>query len=175
MYTFQSSWTEDSPSVVGYTQGCSMNPKEVKTIREAADRFMKHTTVWRVEGVPNSVRVELPFPGIDQKPLYFFVIKRKDTRRFSLILHTESIGIFSTQDTLARLQAILITYGLLLSEDAVIMEENIKIPLHQRIANVAQAIIGIDGIRRLWKTELNRRTNAESQIAGQESHSTNGS
>lgn len=167
---------EGSLSRVRYTQGCSMNPKEIKTIREAADRFMKHTTVWRVEGVSNSVRVELPFSGVDQKPLYFFIIKRKETRRFSLILHVESIGISSVKDTLAILQGILTTYGLLLSTDAVIMEENIKIPLHQRIANVAQAIIGIDGIRRMWKIEFNRRTqNAESEIAGQESHSTHSS
>lgn len=148
-----------------------MNSKELKTIREAASYFMRGTLVQPIEGVSNSARIELPLLSIDKKPLYFFIIKRKDTRRFSLILHVESIGILPVADTLSRLQSILTTYSLLLSQDAIIMEENIKIPLHQRIANVAQAVIAVDGIRRLWKTELIRRTHAESQVARQDGHS----
>lgn len=143
-----------------------MNNKEVKTIREAALEFMKKATVTLVADVSNTVRIELPVLGNDKKPLYMFVIKRKDSRRFSIIAHTESVGILPGNETLNILQAMLDSYGLLLSPEAVIMEENVKIPLHQRIGTMAQALIGVDGVRRLWKSESLRRPNVTSQVVG---------
>lgn len=141
-----------------------MNRVEIKTIRDAAQLFMKHATASPVIDVSNCIKIELPFLGYDQKPLHMFVIKRKDSRRFSIIVHIEASGILSTRDSMAILQPVLKTYGLLLSAEAVIMEENIDIPLHRRISAMAQALIGLDGLRRLWQSESNRSSNAASEV-----------
>ena len=137
-----------------------MNKREMHVVQNEATRFMYGSKMLGVADVSNSVRVEIPLLGFDGKPLYFYVVRRAKDGRFSLILPTESIGILPIDTTLSILQKILKTYGLLLSQEAVIMEENIAISLHKRMATMAQAIIAIDGIRRLWKTESDRRNNA---------------
>ena len=133
-----------------------MNKREIKVIYDAARRFMAECAIGNVPGVLNALRVEMPLLGLDGKPLYFYVAKREN-KRFGLILPTESIGILPVNTTLAMLQNVLRTYNLHLSQEGVIMEDNIAIPLHKRMAAISQAIIAIDGIRRLWKTEFDRR------------------
>lgn len=153
-----------------------MNPKEIKTVKEAAERFMKDISVEVVPTVSNSVLVQLPLLGLDGLKLHFFIIKRKETRRFSLIFHTTSFNILPITETLEVLQDLLHTYGLLLSQDGIIMEENIKIPLHKRIAVLSQALIGIDSLRRLLQVGNIRRTqDAESKEVGSQGRSANGS
>ena len=147
-----------------------MNKREMRVILQEAARAMPGSTVHEVEGVSNSVRVKTPFVGLDGEFLYFYVFKRAQNNRFSMMLPTESIGILPVITTMAILQKILRTYGLLLSQEAAIIEENVALPLHKRMAIISQALVGIDGIRRLWKVEFDRRTNAsESETSGQSS------
>lgn len=131
-----------------------MNKHEISTIRQEAQRFTKGITV--VEFDLDSVKLELPYINADKEPLYFFVTKRKGMKKFSLLVPVASVGLYASNNTLSLLQPFLKTYGLLLSQDATIMEES-TLPLNQRFRNLAQAIIGIDGIRRLWKVENDRR------------------
>ena len=122
---------------------------------------MPDCAIGNVRGVLNAIMVELPLLGLDGKPLYFYVARRTGNKRFSLLLPTESIGILPINSTLLILQQILRGYGLLLSQEAVILEENIGIALHKRMSTMAQAAIAIDGIRRLWKTEFDKRNSID--------------
>jgi hypothetical protein len=131
-----------------------MNKHEIQTIRQEAQRFMKDISLVIED---SAIRLVLPFLNSQSEEMYFFVVKRKESKKFSLLIPVQSVGILAIESTLALLQPVLKTYGLLLSQDAVIMEES-KLSLHKRIGNVAQALIAIDGVRRLWKVEHDRRT-----------------
>lgn len=146
-----------------------MNKHEIQTIRQESQRFMKDIKLTEVEG---SVRLDLSFSDPQSNTLYLFVAKRKGNRSFSLLIPVQSTGILTVQSTLAMLQPLLKTYGLIISQDAVIMEENTKLSLNKRIRNMTQALIALDGIKRLWKVEFNRRQNAsESQVVEPTSNS----
>lgn len=137
----------------------NMNGQAIRAVRDACKRFMPSLKIYEVQDEPNTLRIEIsPTPN-----LYFFIGKRKADGRFSLLVPVESAGLNAVSSTLVRLQPLLRTYGLLLSQDAVIMEENIKLPLDQRIGIMTWALIGLDGIRRLWHEESKRITNAQSQ------------
>lgn len=140
-----------------------MNKREFNVIKKEAERFMSGLVVEPLTAEESAVKVTLPMTGIYDRPLYFFVVKRKAARRFSLILHVESIGINAVEGTLSILQQLLRTYNLILSQEAVIMEENVDRPLHKRMGTMVQVLLGIDAIRRLWIDEHNRRKHAESQ------------
>lgn len=136
-----------------------MNKKEIRTVNQEAQRFMKDTKLVLVEEV-DSVKLELSFSDPKSQALYLFVAKRKGEKTFSLMLPVESVGMIAVDETLVRLQPLLKTYGLILTQEAVIIEENTKLPLHKRIRNMSQALVAVDGIRRLWKVEFDRRTEA---------------
>ncbi len=133
-----------------------MNKHELRTIDQEAQRFMKDIKITEVE---SSAKLELPFTNSSGDNLYIFITKRSKARKFTLLIPVESTGLFATNPTLLLLQPMLKTYNLLLTQEAVIMEES-NLPLHQRIRNLTQAVVGIDGVRRLWKAEFDRRTNA---------------
>lgn len=135
-----------------------MNNKELKVIREAAKMFIPKCIVTLVDIIPNSVKIELPILDATGTPMYMFIIKRQGSRRFSLIIPIDSIGIIPVDNTLALLQALLRTYNLQLA-NKVIMEENYKTSLHKRIGAMAQALIGIDGVKRMWEAVYNGRLN----------------
>lgn len=138
-----------------------MNRKEEQTVKQEALRYSKDVCI--TPAGENGVKVEIPYMNLEQRPIYFFVVKRKDSKRFSLLLPVASAGIHPVNSTLALLQPFLRSYGLLLSQEAVIMEESHH-SLHFRIKTFAQALLGIDGIRRLWDEE-SKRINAESKTA----------
>lgn len=138
----------------------SMNKQDERAVREACKRFMPPLTLVEVPEESSTLKIVLSV----NPNLYFFVGKRKADGRFSLLIPVESIGFHAQPETLSRLQALLRTYGLLLSQDAVIMEENIKLPLDQRIGVMVWALIGLDGIRRLWQEE-SKRTNAQGKAS----------
>ena len=138
-----------------------MTSKELRVIRQEAQRAIGSTKVETVPEQLNAARVFLPMKSASGGPIYFFVVKRLKARKFSLILHVDSIGILAVDTTLVLLQEVLQGYGLLLSQDAVIMEENTAVPLSERMRTMAQALIGIDGIRRLWQVQHDRRVHAE--------------
>lgn len=117
---------------------------------------------------PGIFRVILPFQNQEEKQLYFFITVSK--KRFSLLLPVESAGLIAVKSTLAILQPMLKTYGLILTSEAVIMEVNHKLPLHKRIHNMSQAIINMDGVRRLWKSQL-RREDAQGKAVEPTSYS----
>jgi hypothetical protein len=154
----------NSPSVVNYTES-NVNKRELKTIREAAARFMPSLKVEEVTEFSNSVRMDIPSPKSSKmySRTYFFIGRRKKDGRFKLLVPVESIGLLAVNNTLARLQPLLCEYGLMLTQDAVIMEENISIPLEERIGNMTRAIIAIDGIRKLWQLEYDRSYNVKSE------------
>lgn len=145
-----------------------MNKHEEKTVKQESQRFSKDIVI--TQAGAHSLKLELPFMSVDLKPLYFFVSKRKDSKKFSLLIPVESTGLVAVNDTLARLQPMLETYGLLLSQEAVIMEES-HISLHKRISNMTQALIAIDGIRRLWKVEYETRRIDVTESKGSQSTS----
>lgn len=134
-----------------------MNEREIKTVKQEAARFSKDIFV-TVAG-STGVKLELPYYNAALSPLYFFVVKRKGAKKFSLLLPVESIGVLPVDGTLSILQELLKTYQVLVSQEADIMEEN-DYPLHTRIKIMTQALVAIDGIRRLWQVEHDRRTNA---------------
>lgn len=133
-----------------------MNNKEIRTIEQEAHRFSKDILVITAGQV--GVKLELPFMSAEQTPLYFFVEKRKGAKKFSLMMPVESTGLIAVSSTLVLLQPLFRTYGLLITQDAIIIEEEDHLSLHLRIKNMTQAIISIDGIRRLWIAEHDRRT-----------------
>lgn len=136
-----------------------MNGQAIRAVRDACKRFMPSLKVVEVVEETSTLRVI-----VSENPnLYFFIGKRKADGRFSLLIPVESAGITADSMTLVRLQPLLKTYGLLLSQEAVIMEENIKLPLHERVGIMVWALISLDGIRRLWHEELKRMKNAESK------------
>ena len=134
-----------------------MTKKEIRTVKQEAERFMKGIIFFEAE--PDGLRLNLPFKDKRDVNIYFYVAKRKGSKKFSLLMPVESTGLLAANSTLALLQPVLATYGLLLSQTAVIMEESF-LSLHIRIRNMAQALIAIDGICRLWQAENDRRTNA---------------
>lgn len=134
-----------------------MTKKEIRTVKQEAERFMKGIIFFEAE--PDGLRLNLPFKDKRDVNIYFYVAKRKGSKKFSLLMPVESTGLLAVNSTLALLQPVLTTYGLLLSQTAVIMEES-SLSLHIRIQNMAQALIAIDGICRLWQAENDRRTNA---------------
>src|SRR5208337_394947 len=133
-----------------------MTKKEIRTVKQEAERFMKGIIFFEAE--PDGLRLNLPFKDKRDVNIYFYVAKRKGSKKFSLLMPVESTGLLAANSTLALLQPVLATYGLLLSQTAVIMEESF-LSLHIRIRNMAQALIAIDGICRLWQAENDRRTN----------------
>lgn len=149
-----------------------MNKHEVKTVKQEAQRFSKDVTV--IAADEGALKLELPFLNVELRPLYFFAAKRKGSKKFSLLIPVESTGLLAVNSTLVRLQPILKTYGLLISQEAVIMEES-NLPLNKRISNFSQALIAIDGIRRLWKAEyeIRRQDGTESEAVKSTSNSTN--
>lgn len=126
-----------------------MNKKEIRTIDQEAQRFMKDTKLTPTEE-DDCVRLDLTFSDPKSQALYLFVSKRKKDKRFTLMIPVQSTGIIAATETLALLQPLLKTYGLILTQQAVITEESINLPLHKRIRNMSQALVAIDGIRRLW-------------------------
>ena len=134
-----------------------MTKKEIRTVKQEAERFMKGIIFFEAE--PDGLRLNLPFKDQRDVNIYFYVAKRKGSKKFSLLMPVESTGLQAVNSTLALLQPILKTYGLLLSQTAVIMEES-TLSLHVRIQNMAQGLIAVDGIRRVWTVEHNRRENA---------------
>lgn len=151
-----------------------MNKVELRTIMDAAKRCMGGlpTSMAVVPGdgtreKPDFVAVKatLPFRSIGGKDMYFFISKRNSEKRLSLLIPVESTGILAVDSTLAILQDVLKTYNLILTQEAVIMEQEIALPFHKRMGKMAQALIAIDGIRRLWITQQTnlRSTNAEGQ------------
>jgi len=147
-----------------------MNKVETRTIRDAMERFMPDTEL-RLAVVKGNgkdrpdfvaVKVLLPMQSVDKEQLYFFVAKRSTERRFSILIPVESVGIRAVSTALVILQDVLRTYNLILTQEAVIMEQDLALPFHKRMTKMAQAVVAIDGIRRLWKTQL-RSNNAEGQ------------
>lgn len=137
-----------------------MNRRELQTVRQEAQRFIKDAKIILLDdGV---VKIEFPFQNSKEQDIYIFVTKRKKTGKFSLLLPVESAGISNIPSTLALLQPLLKTYGLILSPESVIMEDS-NIPLHGRIRNITQAIIGIDCIRRLWQIQYGSSNASESE------------
>lgn len=150
-----------------------MTSRELKTIKQECERVIGGVTIREVPEQLNAVMVTLPMSSSSGEYIYFFIVKRLKARKFSLILHVESIGISAIDSTLSTLQNILKSYGLLLSQDAVIMEEDTSISLSKRIRAMSQALIGIDGIRRLWKVENNRRNDVIREDTGSTGNDTN--
>jgi hypothetical protein len=124
-----------------------MNKHEIQTIRQEAQRFMKDMNLSIVE---DAVKLESSFTNVKGESIYLFISKRRSTKKFTLLIPVESTGLLAVNNTLSILQKVLQTYGLILTQEAVIMEES-KLPLHQRIRNMTQALISIDGIIRLWR------------------------
>lgn len=157
-------------------QEFNVNNRELRTVKEATERSVRGTKLVPVVE-ENAVRLELPFYNIEKESLYFFIARRPKQRRFTLLIPVESTGLLAVNDTLIRLQPMLKGYGLMLTQDAVIMEENVALPLHTRILNMSQALAAIDGVRRLWKVEYEtRRRNAtESETAKSVGHSADNS
>src|SRR5208337_1047416 len=156
--TFQSSSMVGSPTVVRCTED-NVNKRELKTVRDAANRFMPGLKVVEVPESPNTVRIDIPLlkPSRMYSKMYFFIGRRKKDGRFRLLIPVESTGLLAVDNTLSRLQPLLKEYGLMLTQDAVIMEENISVPLDERIGNMTRAILVIDGIRNLWQIEYDRK------------------
>ena len=127
-----------------------MNKHEIRTVKQEAQRFTKGINVTEIDACV--LKVELPYTNQTGKNLYFYVTKRKGEKKFSIMTTVDSVGLSTLNSTLTRLQPLLKTYGLILTQDHIILEESV-IPLNQRFKNMAQAVIGIDGIRRLWKVE----------------------
>ena len=146
-----------------------MNKRDIRVVREAAKRFMADLAVYEVQDIASALKIEIP----NSTPLYFFIIKRAKDGRFSLIIPVESAGLIAVDSTLTRLQPLLKSYNLILSSDRVIMEENIKIPLHERIGIMVRALIALDGVRRLWQVEADRRSDAESKVIESAGNGTN--
>lgn len=150
-----------------------MNGHEIRTIRQEAERFAKEVKVCDI-GEEDSVKIELPYLNEEGEILYFFVAKRKNSKKFIMIMPVLSTGIITIPSTLALLQPLLGTYGLILTQDAVIIEES-GLSLNKRFRNMAQAIVSIDGIRRMWKTIQERSNAAKSKDSESISNSTNDS
>lgn len=89
-----------------------------------------------------------------------FVGKPKHSNKFLLLIPVESTGILAVDSTLAILQRVAATYGVMLTQEAVLREES-QNPLHERISNMTQLLIGIDGIIRLWKVTASNATKSE--------------
>ena len=138
-----------------------MNQEELKSVIAEVREFMKDAFVSGVEG--EAAKVYLPYTNQQGDALYFFIGKRVGRNNFSLLIPVESIGLIAVNDTLVRLQAMLQTYGLQLTQEAIICDEHYNHPMQTRLRDMTHAILGIDGIRRLWKTEYDRRPDAESE------------
>jgi hypothetical protein len=148
-----------------------VNSKEIRAVRDASKRFMPSLVVDEVPDLPNSLRITV---SVDPS-IYFFVGRRGSDGRFYFLLPIQSAGLIPSTSTLERLQPLLKSYGLLLSQEAVIIEENIKIPLHERIGKMVWALIALDGVRRLWKVEADRRENVKSEDTEPVGHNPNNS
>jgi len=136
-----------------------LNAREKRTIKQEAERFMKGIVI-KDAAEPSAVILELPMLDAKKNPIRFFIGKRPKAKKFSLLVPIESVGLLAVNSTLAKIQPVLKTYGLILSQTAVILEENHTLPLHKRIGNITQAIIGIDGLVRLWNSEFRRNPDA---------------
>jgi hypothetical protein len=128
-----------------------MNRHEIKTIRQEALRFLKDIKIIPVE---ESIKLELPFTSSTGAAMYMFVGKPKNSKKFILLLPAESAGLRAVDSTSSILQKIAATYNVILTQEVVLREET-QLPLHQRIRNMTQLLIGIDGIVRLWKVNQN--------------------
>jgi len=134
-----------------------MNKHEIRTVKQEAERFAKGITLIEEK---DALKLELPYSSYEGVPLYFYILKRKGDKKFTLAIPVESTGVVKFETTLAILQPVLRTYGLIITQDAIIIEET-SIPLNQRLKNMAQAMIGIDSMRRFCKADSERRgTNA---------------
>lgn len=139
-----------------------MNKKEVHTIVQEAQRFMKDVSVSPTEE-DDCMKVELTFSDPKSHLLYLFVAKRKKDKRFTVMMPVGSTGLLATNQTLSLLQPLLKSYGLILTQDAVIVEENINLALHKRIRNMSQALVAVDGICRLWN--VTKELSEEEKVA----------
>lgn len=149
-----------------------MNKHEIQTIKQEAQRFTKGIKI--IPADESAIKLELPYTNEGGEALYFFVAKRKGAKKFSLLVPVVSVGLVDLPSTLAILQPFLKTYGLLLSQEATIMEES-NLPLNVRFKNMAQTVIGIDGICRLWKVQYGRQNASESKDPQPTSNSSNDS
>lgn len=124
-----------------------MDKHDLRTIIQESKRFLKDIKVTKEENV---YKLELPFVDLKGKPLYFFINKHNETKKFMLMMPVESAGILATQSSLAILQKVAATFTVMLTQDAVLVE-NTKLSLHIRIQNMTHLLLAIDGIKRLWK------------------------
>lgn len=128
-----------------------MTKLEIQSLIKAAKSVI-HGTKGQFNKETQSLQVELPFNRGTANPLYYFIIKRSRNKHVSLILPSISMGILPTPSTLSILQKLLTSYGISLLEEGIIAEENYNKPLNVRLAAMAQALLGIDGVVRLWNS-----------------------
>jgi hypothetical protein len=128
-----------------------MNKHEIQTVKQEAQRFNKDIKISTIEG---AVKLELPFTNSKGTALYMFVGKYKNSNKFILLIPVESTGIIAVDSTLAILQKVAATYGVIITPEAVLREES-DLSLHKRIRNMTQLLIGVDSIIRLWKVTSN--------------------
>lgn len=134
-----------------------MNKHELQTVRQEAQRYSKDAKVELIKDL-EAAKISLPYELHGIGSLYFFIAKKKNSKKFMLMLPVESAGLMAVAETMSRLQPLLTTYGLIITAESVILEDSTK-PLNQRIRLMTQALLGIDGIRRLWKSEYKRSSN----------------
>jgi hypothetical protein len=153
-----------------------MNARELKTIRDAADRFMEGSSILTSKLDPNHVVIRLPLYNCDNEPFDIYVEKNSGSKKFHIIYYlarpkdSSALLTFVTED----IKEVIENYGLLVS-NGMISERDTNIPLHKRIGLVAQTVIGIDGMRRLARAALKRRTNVEGKTTESLGNSANNS
>src|SRR6266404_8471239 len=118
---YPSSLMENSPSVERCTEH-KMNRHELQTIKQEAQRFTKGIKI--TEAAADALRLELPYVNAESEGLYFFVVKQGGSKKFVLVLPAVSVKIITDGITLSLLQPLLKTYGIQLSQDAIMTERS---------------------------------------------------
>lgn len=120
-----------------------LNTQEVKNVREALPNLLgkPKVTQFKEQG---SIRLDLGFVMADGSALSIYAIKRTTKRKISLF---SPLKISNADSNTTAIQALLKTYGLIVTQELIVAEETDR-PLGQRIAALCQGLIAIDALGR---------------------------
>ena len=134
-----------------------MKPNDVKQIRDAFARLSKGVKITEFL-TSSTIKVETDFTLINGEPVTFYAYMVLPSKKIyftdagRMYKHLISSGQ-KIQDGVV--QALVESYGLILLDGNNVVDQSDR-PLHDRIANTVQLLIGVDAMLRTWKGYANK-------------------